>query len=119
MNNLVRVVHGSSPAFGPSLWDCRLIELLFCRSYFSTLPRSTGTDVGQLLRRNRDLEAVQTNQKSISRPKSRQLSHRMFIGYASMDEGTVRLLTQGKNRVDLKESARWGYASYVTDKPDM
>lgn len=43
----------------------------------------------------------------------------MFIGYAGMDEGTVRLLTQGKNRVDLKESARWGYASYVTDKPDM
>jgi magnesium-dependent phosphatase 1 len=39
----------------------------------------------------------------------------MFIGYSGMDEQTVNLLTQGKHRVDLKESARWGHAMYVTD----
>jgi len=39
----------------------------------------------------------------------------MFIGYSGMDENTVNLLTQGKHRVDLKESARWGHAMYVAD----
>lgn len=39
----------------------------------------------------------------------------MFIGFAGMDQGTVNLLTQGKNRVDLKEAARWGYAMYIAD----
>lgn len=44
---------------------------------------------------------------------------RRLIGYSGMDEGTIALLTQGKNRVDLKESARWGYAMYITDNPAM
>lgn len=39
----------------------------------------------------------------------------MFIGYSGMDEQTVNLLIQGKHRVDLKESARWGHAMYITD----
>ncbi|KAG2140522.1 uncharacterized protein EDB93DRAFT_1241866 [Suillus bovinus] len=39
----------------------------------------------------------------------------MFIGFTGMDEGMVNLLMQGKNRVDLKEAAHWGYAMYITD----
>ncbi|KAG2140523.1 uncharacterized protein EDB93DRAFT_1105921 [Suillus bovinus] len=31
----------------------------------------------------------------------------------------VNLLMQGKSRVDLKESARWGYATYITDNPTI
>ncbi|KAH8107094.1 acid phosphatase-domain-containing protein [Cristinia sonorae] len=39
----------------------------------------------------------------------------MFLGYSGMDEQTVKLLIQGKNRTDLTESARWGYAMYIAD----
>ncbi|KIK95086.1 hypothetical protein PAXRUDRAFT_407748 [Paxillus rubicundulus Ve08.2h10] len=42
-----------------------------------------------------------------------------FIGYAGMDQATVDLLTKGKSRIDMKESARWGYAMYITDNPAM
>ena len=43
----------------------------------------------------------------------------MLIGYSGMDEQTVRLLTQGKNRTDLTESARWGYSMYIADDIKM
>ncbi|KAH8107093.1 acid phosphatase-domain-containing protein [Cristinia sonorae] len=42
---------------------------------------------------------------------------RMLIGYSGMDEATINLLVQGKNRIDTKESARWGFAMYITDNP--
>ncbi|KAH8107097.1 acid phosphatase-domain-containing protein [Cristinia sonorae] len=41
----------------------------------------------------------------------------MLIGYSGMDEDTVKLLVEGKNRIDTKESARWGFAVYVADNP--
>lgn len=40
-----------------------------------------------------------------------------FIGYAGMDQGTVDILVKGKSRIDITESARWGYATYITDNP--
>ncbi|EIW81807.1 hypothetical protein CONPUDRAFT_72193 [Coniophora puteana RWD-64-598 SS2] len=49
--------------------------------------------------------------------KLTQYPKKMMIGYSGMDEDTIKLLTQGKNRVDMEESARWGYASYITDNP--
>ncbi|KAF8835571.1 hypothetical protein BDN67DRAFT_975156 [Paxillus ammoniavirescens] len=42
-----------------------------------------------------------------------------FIGYAGMDADTVDRLVKGKNRIDTKESARWGYAMYITDNPAL
>ncbi|EIW81817.1 hypothetical protein CONPUDRAFT_72203 [Coniophora puteana RWD-64-598 SS2] len=42
-------------------------------------------------------------------------SNPVFLGYSGMDEDTVNRLTSGGHRVDLTESARWGYAMYVAD----
>lgn len=67
----------------------------------------------ELWRRCRRIRSSYIDQNPRSYPKRR------FIGYAGMDEGTVNLLTSGKHRVDLKESARWGYASYITDNPKL
>lgn len=67
----------------------------------------------ELWRRCKRIRSPYLGQSLASYPR------RVFLGYSGMDEGTVNLLTQGKSRVDLKESARWGYATYITDNPIM
>ncbi|KAI5984728.1 acid phosphatase-domain-containing protein, partial [Pisolithus albus] len=47
----------------------------------------------------------------------RLYSNKKFIGYAGMDQDTIDILEKGKNRIDITESARWGYAMYITDNP--
>lgn len=67
----------------------------------------------ELWRRCKRIRSPYIDQNLSSYPR------RVFLGYSGMDEGTVKLLTQGKSRVDLKESARWGYATYITDNPSI
>jgi len=64
-------------------------------------------------RRSKRIRSPYIDQHLSSYPK------RMFIGYAGIDQATIDLLKQGKNRVDLKEAARWGYATYITDNPAL
>ncbi|EIW81815.1 hypothetical protein CONPUDRAFT_143487 [Coniophora puteana RWD-64-598 SS2] len=57
-----------------------------------------------------DDEATNNLVRVVEGQSLQSYSDPMFIGFAGMDEQTVNLLTQGHHRVDLTESARWGYA---------
>ena len=114
-NNLVRVVQGKvclflvclytqSPTTGVTFQVSRDSGGLSWSNY------NTGID---LWRRINKIRSPYLGQNPDLYPR------KMHIGYSGVDEATAALLTSGKNRVDLKESARWGYATYVTDNPGM
>ncbi|KIK95093.1 hypothetical protein PAXRUDRAFT_11659 [Paxillus rubicundulus Ve08.2h10] len=65
----------------------------------------------EMWRRNQRIRSPFLGQNFGSYPK------RKFVGYAGMDQGTIRLLQNGGRRQDRKEAARWGYAMYIADNP--